>query len=72
MQELYDDNVMYAELRTSLSGFYELDGYVLDPLAAVGIYKETIAKQVNRCRKITLDRDTTNHVIEITQNHVIS
>lgn len=46
MQELYDDNVMYAELRTSLSGYYELDGYVLDPLATVGIYKETIAKYV--------------------------
>ena len=40
MQELYDDNVMLMEIRSSLGALYELDGTTLDVVNITRIYKE--------------------------------
>lgn len=45
LQELYDDNVMYAEIRATLSSMYDLDGNTYGPLEIVQIYKDATDRQ---------------------------
>ncbi|XP_011880774.1 PREDICTED: adenosine deaminase CECR1-like [Vollenhovia emeryi] len=45
--ELYEDNVMYAEIRATLSSIYELDGKTCGPLEMLKIHKDVI----NRFKK---------------------
>ncbi|XP_015610399.1 adenosine deaminase 2 [Cephus cinctus] len=40
LQELYDDNVFYVELRTTLPHLYELNGTEYGPLETIRAYKE--------------------------------
>ncbi|XP_058798446.1 adenosine deaminase 2-like [Phymastichus coffea] len=40
LQKLYDDNVMFMEMRTSLGMMYELNGTKHEPLDIIRIYKE--------------------------------
>lgn len=41
LRELYADNVMYIEIRSTLPNLYELNGTVYSPNATVAVYKET-------------------------------
>jgi adenosine deaminase CECR1 len=45
LQELYEDNVMYAEIRATLTAMYDLDGTMYGPLEIVPIYKEATDRQ---------------------------
>lgn len=40
LQEFYDDNVMYVELRSTLPTLYELDGKTYGPLEVAKIHKD--------------------------------
>lgn len=40
LQEFYDDNVMYVELRSTLPALYELDGKTYGPLEVAKIHKD--------------------------------
>jgi adenosine deaminase CECR1 len=42
LQEFYDDNVMYLELRSTLSSLYELDGRTYGPVELIEIHKNVI------------------------------
>ncbi|XP_015127297.1 adenosine deaminase 2 [Diachasma alloeum] len=44
LKELYEDNVLYLELRSTLPALYELDGREYKPLEVVGIYKNVTAR----------------------------
>lgn len=39
LQELYEDNVIYLELRSTLPPIYDLDGKIYSPLEVANIYK---------------------------------
>lgn len=45
LQELYDDNVMYAEIRATLSSLYDLDGKTYGPLEMVKMLKDVTDRQ---------------------------
>lgn len=45
LQELYEDNVMYAEIRSTLSSLYDLDGKTYGPLEMVQILKDITDRQ---------------------------
>lgn len=45
LQELYDDNVMYVEVRSSLSRLYDLNGTEYGPVEIAGFYKEISDRQ---------------------------
>lgn len=40
LKELYEDNVLYLELRSTLPPLYELNGTQYNPIDVVGIYKK--------------------------------
>ncbi|XP_011693439.1 PREDICTED: adenosine deaminase CECR1-like [Wasmannia auropunctata] len=40
LQELYDDNVMYAEIRSTLSSLYDLHGNAYGPMEMVQLHKD--------------------------------
>ncbi|KAK2584714.1 hypothetical protein KPH14_007047 [Odynerus spinipes] len=44
LSELYADNVMYIELRSTLPNLYELDGTVYPQSKTVALYKETVER----------------------------
>ncbi|KAF2898264.1 hypothetical protein ILUMI_07905 [Ignelater luminosus] len=45
LQELYDDNVMYLEIRVTLSTMYDLSGRIFDSITTIAdFYKEVIDK----------------------------
>ncbi|XP_063976169.1 adenosine deaminase 2-like [Diachasmimorpha longicaudata] len=44
LKELYEDNVLYLELRSTLPILYELDGREYNPIEVVGIYKNVTAR----------------------------
>ncbi|KAH0949286.1 hypothetical protein HN011_003508 [Eciton burchellii] len=46
LQEFYDDNVMYLELRSTLSSLYELDGRTYGPVELIEIHKNVIDRFV--------------------------
>lgn len=42
LQEFYNDNIMYVELRTTLSTLYDLDGKTYGPLESTKIHKDVV------------------------------
>lgn len=42
LQEFYDDNVMYVELRSTLSSLYELNGRTYGPVEVAQIHKNVV------------------------------
>jgi len=44
LQELYDDNIMYVEIRSTLSSMYDFDGKTYDPLEMVQFHKDITDK----------------------------
>lgn len=46
LQELYDDNVMYLEVRSTLPQLYDLDGKKYGPLDTVRVHKEVSERQI--------------------------
>lgn len=46
LQEFYDDNVMYLELRTTLPPLYDLNNTVYGPIEIARIHKEVANRQV--------------------------
>nr|XP_022918643.1 adenosine deaminase 2-like [Onthophagus taurus] len=76
LQELYNDNVMYLEFRSTLPEVYDLDGNIYGSVEVAGIYKQTLdafmeshpdfigAKLIYApVRKV--DNDTMNNYIDI-------
>ncbi|EFN85554.1 adenosine deaminase 2 [Harpegnathos saltator] len=47
LQEFYDDNVMYVEVRTTLATLYDLDGKTYSPLETVQIHKDIAERFTN-------------------------
>ncbi|XP_032662640.1 adenosine deaminase 2-like [Odontomachus brunneus] len=47
LQDFYDDNVMYVELRTTLPSLYDLDGKTYGPLEVVKVHKD-VAERFTR------------------------
>lgn len=45
LQEFYDDNVMYMELRTTLSSLYDFTGKKYGPIDTVQVYKDVLDRQ---------------------------
>ncbi|XP_014211278.1 adenosine deaminase 2-like [Copidosoma floridanum] len=42
LEELYEDNVQFVEIRTSFSSLYELNGHEHDHLQVIGIYNRVV------------------------------
>lgn len=42
LQEFYEDNIMYAEIRATLSSIYDLDGKTYGTFEMVQIYKDVV------------------------------
>ncbi|XP_020279115.1 adenosine deaminase CECR1-like [Pseudomyrmex gracilis] len=47
LQELYDDNVMYVEVRSGLSKMYDLNGTMYGPVEVARLYKEVSDRFLN-------------------------
>lgn len=45
LQEFYDDNVMYAEIRSTLSSIYDLNGKTYGPLEMIRLHKNVTDRQ---------------------------